>query len=154
MILVWKVVIALNIVSLLVNSQFVNQYLGHHLTFDEYNHLELACDTKVCLSDAKRLLLAATQNKSIEPCADFKEFSMGRFIKLGALDDRKETIGFINDIYALDWERIRKVLAARINENDNRPLKVAKNYYRMCVNSGQSYSVFIYIDNIFIDLNL
>ena len=134
--MIWKEVIAINIAVLSVVCQFDNQYLGHHYTFDEYNHLELACDTKICLRDAQRLRLAATQNNTIEPCADFKEFSMGQFIKLGALDDRKDSIGFMNDVYELDWERIRKVLAAKITKKDIRPLKVAKNYYRKCVNSG------------------
>ena len=149
----WKFIVVLNCVVLFVVSQFENQYLGHHFTFDEYNHLELACDTNICLRDAQRLLLAATQNKTIEPCVDFKEFSMGQFIKLGALDDRKQFIGFTNDVYALDWERIRKVLAAKITKNDIRPLKVAKNYYRKCVNSGQCYLVIISIDKLFINLN-
>ena len=117
-------------------SQFENQYLGHHITFDEYNHLELACDTKLCLRDAQLLRLAATQNKTIEPCEDFAEFSMGRFIELGAINERYGHTGFIIDVELLNWERLRKVLAARINENDIRPFKIAKNYYQNCINSG------------------
>ena len=99
----WKFIVVLNCVVLFVVSQFENQYLGHSFTLDEYNNLELACDTKICLRDAQRLLLAAT--------VDFKEFSMGQFIKLGALDDRKQFIGFTNDFY----NRIRKVLAAKFH---------------------------------------
>lgn len=137
MILLWKLLFVLNIVFTFVNCQFESQYLGNYLTFEEYNHLEIGCDTKICLRDSQYLLLSATQNKTIEPCEDFKEFSMGRFIKLGALDDRKESIGFFTDIYALDWERIRKVLAAKITKHDIRPLKIAKNYFRKCVNSGK-----------------
>ena len=76
MFLLWKLILVLNIVGTVI-SQFENQYLGHHITFDEYNHLELGCDTKLCLRDAQRLLLAATQNKTIEPCEDFAEFAMG-----------------------------------------------------------------------------
>ena len=137
MFLLWKILILLNIVSLFAVCDFDSQYLGNSITFEEYNKLELACDTTICLLDSQRLLLAATHNRTIKPCDDFKEFSNGRFIKLGALDDRKEFIGFYNDLYAQDWERIRKVLATIIHESDIRPLKIAKNYYRKCVDSGE-----------------
>ena len=141
MILLRKLVVVLSVVFAFVDCQFESQYLGNYLTFDEYNHLEIGCDTKICLRDSQYLLLSATQNKTIEPCNDFKEFSLGRFIKLAALDDRKESVGFFTDIYASDWERIRKVLAAKITNYDIRPLKVAKNYYRRCVNSSKISSL-------------
>lgn len=133
----WKIIIVLNIIPFYVDCQFDSQYLGNYLTFDQYNKLELGCDTTICLRDAQRLRLAATQNKTIEPCDDFKEFSMGQFIKLRAPDDRLQTVGFSNDLNALDWERYRKVLAAKIKDDDIRPSKIAKNYYRKCVNSGE-----------------
>ncbi|CAO1378234.1 unnamed protein product [Diamesa hyperborea] len=94
MILLWKLVIFVNFVSFYVDCQFENQYLGHHYTAEEYNNQELACDTQICLRDAQRLLLAATQNSTIKPCDDFVEFSLGQFIKLGALNDRYDIVGF------------------------------------------------------------
>ena len=138
MFLLWKLILVLNCGVLSVISQFENQYLGHHITFDEYNNLELACDTKLCLRDAQRLRLAATQNKTIEPCEDFAEFSMGRFIELGALNERYEFLGFDSEVELLYWERQRKVLATRVKKNDIRPFKIAKNYYQNCVNSGET----------------
>lgn len=114
---------------------FVNQYLGNYYTMEEYNSLELACGTKYCLSDANRLLLAATQNASIQPCDDFLTFTLGEFIKFGALHDRYAFIGFQGEVLNLLKERQRKVLAAKITPSDIRPLKVAKNYFRNCVNS-------------------
>ena len=138
MLLLLKLILVLSCAVLSVISQFENQYLGHHITLDEYNHLELACDTKLCLRDAQLLRLAVTQNKTIEPCDDFREFSMGQFIKLAALNERYDTTGFVNDLKLLNWERIRKVLAARTNENDIKPFKIAKNYYEKCINSGKT----------------
>ncbi|CAO1378141.1 unnamed protein product [Diamesa hyperborea] len=135
MILLWKIIIAVNIVSIFVDCQFENQYLGHYLTREQYNGKELACDTKVCLRDANLLLLKATQNKTIEPCDDFAEFSMGQFKKLGALNERYSFIGFMRDLVSLDWERKRKVLAEKIIDTDIRPFKIAKNFYQKCVNS-------------------
>ena len=134
MLLLWIIITVVNLAT--VNCQFESQYLGHHYTREEYDNLGLGCDTTICLRDAQRLLLAATQNKTIEPCDDFKEFSMGRFDELGALNERYDSIGFENDVKLLDWERYRKVLATRINEKDIKPIKIAKNYFQKCVNSG------------------
>lgn len=136
MFLLWKIISLVNLFSL-VNCQFENQYLGHHITHDEYNKLEFTCDTPLCLQDAQLLLLAATQDKMIEPCEDFAEFAMGQFMKSAELNDPSAETGFKNDLQALDWERNRKVLAAKINESDIRPFKIAKNYYQQCLNSGK-----------------
>ena len=138
MILLWNIIIVVNFVSFFVDCQFENQYLGHHYKIDEYNDMDLACDTRICLRDAQLLLLAATQNKTVQPCDDFKEFSMGRFIELGARNDRYSNVGFTNDVTLLDWERTRKVLAATVKDNDIRPFKIAKNYYQKCVSSGNN----------------
>lgn len=134
-IMLWKITIALNYVSMIVVCQFDNQYLGHYLTFEEYNNLELGCDTTICLRDSQRLLLAATQNKTIEPCDDFAEFAMGQFIKLTARNDRYKQVGFYNDVKLLNREKFRKVLATRINGNDIKPFRSAKNFYQKCVTS-------------------
>ncbi|CAO1412737.1 unnamed protein product [Diamesa tonsa] len=131
----WHIISVVYIVSAFVAGQFESQYLGHHYTREEYNKFQLGCDTTICLNDAQRLLLAATQNRTVEPCDDFKEFSVGRFNNLGALNERYNHIGFLKDVKLLEWERYRKVLAAPINETDIKPFKIAKNYFQKCVNS-------------------
>lgn len=136
MFLLWKIIFLINVFTTIVVSQFENQYLGNYVTLDQYNDLEVGCQTKLCLSDAQRLLLAATQNETILPCDDFKEFSMGEFIRLRARHERYEHVGFLNDANLLHWERNRKVLAATIKEDDIRPFKIAKNLYQNCINSG------------------
>ena len=138
MFLLWKIITLLNLVSIFVDCQFESQYLGHHYTLEEYNSQELGCVTKICLRDAQLLLLAATQDKTIEPCDDFAEFSMGQFSKLAARNDRYVKVGFKNEVILLDWNRIRIVLAAKIKDTDIRPFKIAKNYYQNCVNSGNN----------------
>lgn len=116
---------------------FVNQYLGNYYTMEEYRNLELACENKYCLSDANRLLVAATQNASIEPCDDFLTFTMEEFIKYGALHDRYPSVGFQGEVLRMLKLRQRKVVAAVITPNDSRPLKVAKNFFKNCVNSSE-----------------
>lgn len=132
-----KIIILINVYSLVNGRGFESQYLGNFLTYDQYNNLELACYSKLCLNDAKRLLLVATQNKTVEPCDDFKEFALGEFLKYRALNDRYRHVGFDNDIQLFHWERQRKVLAATIKSYDIRPLKIAKNYFLKCVTSSE-----------------
>ncbi|CAO1421540.1 unnamed protein product [Diamesa tonsa] len=103
---------------------------------EEYRNLELACENKYCLSDANRLLVAATQNASIEPCDDFLTFTMEEFIKYGALHDRYPSVGFQGEVLRMLKLRQRKVVAAVITPNDSRPLKIAKNFFKNCVNSN------------------
>ena len=119
------------------SHSFESQYVGSYYTMEEYNKLELACDNKYCLLDANRLLVAATQNESIQPCDNFLEFTMGEFIKLGALHDRYSFLGFQGEVKHKHRERQRRVVAAPIKHNDIRPLKVAKNYFKNCVNSSE-----------------
>lgn len=147
MFVVLNIIILLNVYSLAIGCGFESQYLGNYLTFDEYNDLELACQTKLCLNDAKRLLLVATQNKTVQPCDDFKEFALGEFLKYRALNDRYRYVGFDNDVQLLHWERQRKVLAATVKRHDIRPLKIAKNYFQKCVTSSelrQSFGLYVF----------
>ncbi|CAO1441045.1 unnamed protein product [Diamesa serratosioi] len=136
MLAVFIILILMNVYQLVFGCSFDSQYLGNYLTLDEYNNLDIACENKLCLNDAKRLLLVATQNKTIGPCDDFKEFALGEFIKYRALNDRYRYVGFDNDVQLLHWERQRKVLAATVKNNDIRPLRIAKNYFQKCVTSN------------------
>lgn len=106
--------------------------------------------------DIEYLLLSASQNVLIQPCNDFKEFSLGEFIKYRALNDRLQYIGFLRDVKDNYAERRRKLLDSKINEkNDGRLFKIAKNFFSKCVNSCKaltkhkmwtsSLNLFIYI---------
>lgn len=139
MFVLWKIIVLLNYFSFFVDCQFELQYLGHDITLDEYNDLEVGCQTKICLLDSQRLLLAATQNETIEPCDDFEEFSIGQSKKLGALNDRYQLYGFYNEVHLLRMNRYRKVLQPKINDQDIKPFKIAKNFYQNCINSGNIY---------------
>lgn len=68
-------------------STFEMQFLGNYLSDDQYQSLEF-CSNEYCIADSDRLFYAATQNTSVEPCDDFKEFSVGSFLKYRALNER------------------------------------------------------------------
>lgn len=100
------------------------------------NELSEVCETKLCLLDANRLLDAATNLWTVNPCSDFKEFSMGNFIRYKALHDRYDRIGFLYDTLSAHRERQRKLLTAKIKKNESFVSKIAKNFFQKCVDSG------------------
>lgn len=112
--------------------------LGDYLSVDEVSDLNF-CGTKECLLDSGRLLETATRQWSVNPCDDFKEFSMGDFVKYRALHDRYDRVGFLYDMLSLHTERQRKTLIAPIKENDSRVFKIVKNFFQKCVDSGNVY---------------
>lgn len=123
-------------------AQFDLQHLGKYVSVEQRIEEEV-CETKYCMLDANYLFYAATQNSTVEPCDDFREFAMGTFIKFRALNDRYEFNGFDLDLLNDYWELLRKVLAAEINEEkDSRIHKVMKNHFRKCVSSGESTEFF------------
>ena len=118
-------------------KEFINQYIGSSLSIKEANERDL-CTNKYCLFDSELLFYAATQNASVDPCVDFKEFSVGTFKKYRAIDDRFGFRGLDLDLDDLRLETIRKLLASKIDEkNDSRVVKIMKNTFGKCVNSSE-----------------
>lgn len=115
-------------------STFKIPYIGSYINISDYNNL---CQSKYCLLDSNRLLMAASQNASVKPCDDFKEFSLGTTVKYRALNERYDRIGFFHDIELQHYERQRKILMEDVKENDIKPLKIAKNFFQKCTNSGK-----------------
>lgn len=124
----------------LAQAEFELQYLGDSLTDDEAQAREF-CNTKYCIEDSQILFYAATQNNSVDPCSDFKEFSMGTLIRYRALHERYFSIGLQSDVMKLHEERVRKSLNADIHEDDTRMFKVLKNFFGKCVSSSE-YKIF------------
>jgi hypothetical protein len=74
-------------------AQFDLQFLGNFTSQDEETNQEF-CETKFCLEDAHNLFSSTTQNASVRPCDDFKEFAVGNFIKNRVVSDRYQFNGF------------------------------------------------------------
>lgn len=117
--------------------EFALQYIGDSLSIDEANTRDF-CENKYCLADSELLFYAATQNASVDPCVDFKEFSVGTLIKDRASNDRYTAIGFLQDTERQHGERLRKLLASKIGEtNEPRVFKVIKNFFVKCIRSSE-----------------
>lgn len=116
-------------------QEFAIQFIGNSVTSEEQSKKDF-CESKYCLLDAIHLFVAASQNKSVKPCDDFKEFALGTFIKNRALNDRNAFSGFGTDVRNSYFLRLRKVLSAKVNEKDTRVTKAIKNFYSKCVSSS------------------
>lgn len=131
-----KVFLLVCLLSVINCAEFDLQYIGNHLSDNEVNQLAF-CDNEFCLSDSNILFYAATQNASVDPCLDFKEFSMGSLIKFRALHERYWSIGLLQDTKRLHEERQRKLLAKTSAKTDHRVFKVLKNFFQKCVDSSK-----------------
>jgi hypothetical protein len=123
-------------IKFFAEAQFQNQFIGNFVNESEASTRDY-CGSKECLVDAEILFLAATQNLSVHPCDDFKEFALGTFIKYRALNDRYQYRGLQSDLDELYREKNRKVLSTGLSAKDPRMFKVLKNYFANCVNSSE-----------------
>lgn len=129
-----KLIILVFFVIANVAGQFDLQFIGDSITSDSEQKRDY-CNSKYCLLDANNLFYAATQNSSITACDDFKEFSLGTFIKYRAVDDRERYNGLWGDVQNAHNEQKRKFLAEKINSKDSRVVKVMKKFFDHCVNA-------------------
>lgn len=116
-------------------NQIEVQFLGDSLSEEEVTQRDL-CGTKYCLLDSAYLFYSATQNESVRPCDDFKEFALGTFVKYRSVNDRKFSAGFGNDVADVYDEKTRRAMAAPVNTKDTRVTKGLKEFYAKCVSSA------------------
>lgn len=117
-----------------LEQQFAIQFIGDYVSEAEEAARNF-CESKYCLLDANNLFVAASQNKSVRPCDDFKEFALGTFIKYRAINDRDIHSGFGNDVHNKYLLRLRKALAAKVNDKDTNVTRTIKRFYAQCVSS-------------------
>lgn len=132
-----KIILLLVLIVASVHCEFDLQYIGDSLS-DEEAAARTLCTTEYCIGDSQLLFYSATQNTSVDPCTDFKEFTMGTLIKYRALNERYFAIGLQQDVTKLHDERQRKLLAAPFNKKkDPRVFKAMKNFFSKCVSSSE-----------------
>ena len=120
---------------------FKNQYIGNnrYVSLTEEQNRTF-CENYWCTNDADYLFTKSSQYEGIDPCVDFKNFTVGGIIEIDQVNDRKLYRGVqstVNDIFS---QRLRKVLMEKVDANeDNRVVKVVKNTFRKCLKSPHTF---------------
>lgn len=74
---------------------------------------------------------------SVDPCDDFYEFSCGTFLKETHVPSEKSNVDIFSTISDKLQEQIQILLSQEIDEeNDILPIKIIKNMYSACMNTG------------------
>lgn len=134
-------VIYLNILFPLISTQpspygFKVQFIGNTRYVSPHEEAQREfCENFWCTNDAEILFTRASQYKSSDPCVDFKNFSVGTALDVGAVNERYPYRGLISEVEFKFWERLRRILAEKIQKSDNRVYKIAKNSFQRCVKS-------------------
>lgn len=76
-------------------------------------------------------------NDSINPCEDFYKFSCGRFVKTTIIPDDAGSVNTINLIEGKVMSQLHTLLNSEIRENELRPFRMAKQFYRQCMNTSE-----------------
>lgn len=85
------------------------------------------------------MIIASTflskMNASINPCDDFYEFACGNFIKTTIISEDAGSVNTINIIESRVLSQMHTLLNSEISPNEIRPFKMAKQFYRQCMNT-------------------
>ena len=95
--------------------EFPLQYIGNSVSVEEANARDL-CRNKYCAEDSEILFYAETQNTSVDPCVNFREFTLGTFLKFRAVNDRYGESELFFHLKSLELEKLRKMLSSNIKE--------------------------------------
>lgn len=76
-------------------------------------------------------------NFSIKPCDDFYGFACGRFETTTIIPDDAGSVNTINMLEARVLNQMHTLLNSEIRENEIRPYKMAKRFYRQCMDTSK-----------------
>lgn len=134
--------IAFCITSKLITAQpspfgFRNQYIGSSENSTQQKNL---CTNFWCINDAFYIFSKASQYKGVDPCVDFRNFTVNQADEVDKLDDRYIYRGFPNIVSDKYFHRLRRVLDKPDEKDDkNRIVRVLKNVFRRCRNSKHTF---------------
>lgn len=93
------------------------------------------CSSKVCLLDSLRLFEYATDDEFIEPCENFTEYSLEKFLKISSVLDPYDKFSFNSLSY--HQKRQRKILRDNIIKDELKVHKIAKNFFQKCIDTSK-----------------
>ncbi|KAG5669474.1 hypothetical protein PVAND_017361 [Polypedilum vanderplanki] len=118
---------------------FKNQFIGNtRYVKPEEEQNRSFCNNYWCTNDAHYLFTKSSQYSNIDPCVDFKNFTIDQIVQVDVPDDRQISRGFTSVIEKTYLERMRKTVAAKfdpIKDENSRVIKIIKNTFNQCLKS-------------------
>lgn len=96
-------------------------------------------------------VLSSKMNFSVRPCDDFYQFACGRFDKTSIIPEDSGSVNTINMIEGRVMAQLNTILKNEIHPKEIRPFKMAKQMYKLCLNTSELTHVdFV---NVFLTIN-
>lgn len=73
----------------------------------------------------------------VEPCDDFYKFACGGFLESTIIPDDKTSVNTFSKIVDDLEEQLRSSIEQESSPNEPRPFKLAKNFYKACMNKSK-----------------
>lgn len=93
------------------------------------------CLTPGCIHTASKVLDAL--DSSVEPCDDFYHFACGSYVKNTNIPDEKVSVNTFSVIGDLLQEQLRTLVSEETREDEPKPFRLAKNFFKACMNKSK-----------------
>ncbi|KAI5692897.1 hypothetical protein M8J75_003309 [Diaphorina citri] len=93
------------------------------------------CYSEGCIHTASKLL--SNMNQSVDPCQDFYRFTCGRFLEETVIPDDQSSVSSFSVIGDQLEVQLRTIIETPAEDSDIKPFRLAKNYYKVCMNETQ-----------------
>uniref|UniRef100_A0ABD2WDE5 Neprilysin-2 n=1 Tax=Trichogramma kaykai TaxID=54128 RepID=A0ABD2WDE5_9HYME len=90
------------------------------------------CFTPGCIHTASSIL--ENMDQDVDPCDDFYRFTCGKFLKSTTIPDDKTGVNTFTIIDDKLQKQLRSIIEEPSTPNEARPFKLAKNFYKACMN--------------------
>lgn len=97
------------------------------------------CLSKHCIGASNRIF--EYMDDQIDPCEDFNKFACGGFIKTRVIPDAETQLLLLFEIRKKIETRMRKEMEKTSNEDDFDSYKMAKSYYKSCLDEEKQNTV-------------
>lgn len=82
-------------------------------------------------------VVSSKMNFSVRPCDDFYQFACGRFDKTSIIPEDAGSINTINLIEGRVMAQLNSILNSESFLKEIRPFRMAKQMYRLCMNTSK-----------------
>lgn len=76
-------------------------------------------------------------DSDVEPCDDFYKFACGGFLESTIIPDDKTSVNTFSKIVDDLEEQLRTSIEQESPPNEPKPFKLAKNFYKSCMNKSK-----------------